>query len=217
MQPNYGGPVTDPLRRSVDEETIVIDSGLKNKMNDVHAARGDINGVFDIRNVKGSGASYYNIHIYAHDIANQDAYDLLQEAHNDPLSTKQKADFNEHLTGYARVIKFLPSGTKPDGKTIDPNLPDNNNPQSIFEGYWEKGGMSEDAHYGRYYKNGECRIGYFSFEQSNESYRFLGKGLRYKSDGELVTGSEGLYKVDIADTPFTQKTIEDFRENEIPE
>lgn len=51
-QPNYGGPVYEPIRRTVDEETEVIDNGLRNVLNDVHATRGERNGLFSLRNLK---------------------------------------------------------------------------------------------------------------------------------------------------------------------
>ena len=51
-QPNYGGPIADPIRRTGDEETEVIDNGLDAIMIDIHAARGQINGLFNITNVK---------------------------------------------------------------------------------------------------------------------------------------------------------------------
>lgn len=142
----------------------------------------------------------------------------MTTAHNDPTRIKAWGDYKALLTGYVRVIKFLPSGFKPDGTTIDPSKADSNLLQEVFEGYFENGGMSKEAHYGRWFKNGEdCFLGYFSYDQVNTDYRFLGKGLHYKSSGELVSGSEGLYKVTLFDSPATAKTIVDFRTNELPE
>ena len=121
------------------------------------------------------------------------------------------------LNGYVRVVKFLPSGLKPDGKTIDPDAPETNLIQEIFEGYFENGGVSKTAKYGRWFKGDACYLGFFSYDEtSNTDYRFLGKGLQYKSDGELVSDSEGIYNTKSLDTPVTQKQILDFRTNELP-
>ena len=81
------------------------------------------------------------------------------------------------LNGYVRAITFLPSGYKPDKKTIDPNAPETNLIIDIFEGYFENGGVSKTPRYGRWFKGDACYIGYFSYDQYNTYTRFLGKGL----------------------------------------
>lgn len=125
------------------------------------------------------------------------------------------ASIKDALTGYVRVIKFLPSGTKPDGKTIDPNQADKNLIQEVFEGYFEKGGVSKEARYGRWFTGSVCYLGYFSFDTDNTQYRFLGKGLNYKADGQQDVNQEGIFNLSLT-TPSTKKKIIDFRENELP-
>ena len=73
-------------------------------------------------------------------------------------------DLAEALSGYVRVIKFLPTGTSPDGKTIDPNQPGKNTILEVFEGYYEKGGVSKDPKYGRWFNGDSCYLGFFSYD-----------------------------------------------------
>lgn len=80
--------------------------------------------------------------------------------------------------------------------------------------------MSSKPRYGRWFKDGtDCYLGYFSYNVvDNEIYKFSGKGMHYKESGELVAGSEGLYKVsDALDKPTFTGTIDDFRDNDVPE
>ena len=112
------------------------------------------------------------------------------------------ADLVDALTGYVRVIKFLPTGTTPDGKTIDPNQPAKNTIQEVFEGYWENGGVSKDPKYGRYFTGDTCYLGFFSYDTKNLDYRFLGLGLNWKADGQHEVTTEGIYNLAI-DAPVT--------------
>jgi hypothetical protein len=130
-----------------------------------------------------------------------DNLNSLKSANDDATSTKQFDSLASLLTGYVRVYKFQPFGTKEDGSP-DPSQVDQNLIQEVFEGYFEQGGVSKTPHYGRWFKNGDtCFLGFFSFEQDNQDYRFLGKGMQYKSDGQLVNGSEGIYAITNMDIP----------------
>ena len=79
-QANYGGSYLDPIRRTEDEETEVIDSGVDSILYDLHASRGEINGLFNITNIKQTdGNSYYDIQIYNTDMT-MDQEDELNSA-----------------------------------------------------------------------------------------------------------------------------------------
>lgn len=70
----------DPIRRSGDEETEVIDNGVDSVLYNVHAGRGQINGLFNITNIKETdGNNFYDIQIYNTDMT-MDQEDELNSA-----------------------------------------------------------------------------------------------------------------------------------------
>jgi hypothetical protein len=51
-QANYGGSFLDPIRKTEEEETEVIDSGVDTILYNLHKSRGSVNGLFNITNIK---------------------------------------------------------------------------------------------------------------------------------------------------------------------
>lgn len=130
-------------------------------MTQLFSNKGSINGVFNLRNLYQDN-TFYNIDIFAHYITSAKGYNILKQAHDSPDSLKELESVIPHLTGYVRVIKFIPFATK-DGNP-DPSQVDENQIEEVFEGYYIEGGVSKEPKYGRWFKNGDtCYIGFFSY------------------------------------------------------
>lgn len=193
-QNNFGGAVTNPLTRPEGEFETTIPNGLSDQLSQVFSQKGSINGVFNLKNLQKDN-TFFNIDIFASNIASSDDLNKLKAANDDATSTKQFDDLKSLLTGHVRVYKFQPFATKEDGSQ-DPSKADQNEIQEVFEGYFEQGGVSKTPNYGRWFKNDViCYLGYFSYGQDNQDYRFLGKGIQWNSDGQRVNGYEGIYSL----------------------
>jgi hypothetical protein len=211
-QSNYGGPVTDPIRKTTETGIVEVPNQVSNQLSIVFDNRGLINGVFKLKNLQKDN-SFFDIDIFTSDIGSEEEQKVLEAAQSDDIT--QLEDVASLLTGYVRLIKFLPTAEK-DGKP-DPSQKDQNEIQEVFEGFFQAGGPSKDARYGRWFKNGvTCYLGFFSFDQDNMDYRFYGKGLQYTSSGQLVDGTEGIYEVTAMDKPKNTEVIKDFIENQAP-
>jgi len=208
-QQNYGGPVTNALKKDKDGETIEVPNRLLDILKEQKDGASEHSGLFKFENQKITNQYVIDLEIFI-DAKDQQSYDMLRAAEGNK-AVSEYSEIMNLIDGYGRFVRFEPFQKYENG-TMDVSNPDQNLILEIFEGLMQAGTISDEPAYGRWFKDGnKCYLGYFMADNSDEwGPRFHGKGIHYQ---DSVVQHEGIYMNSI-DAPFEDREITSFEENE---